>query len=131
TMVQWVGFERNRMPVEHAARSHGPSSYSLGKLLQLALDIMLATSDKPLRLTVQFGLIVALSGVGMSCWTLFQWFTDRLEVLGYATIIISLWLLAGAILITLGMVGLYVGKVFEGVKNRPIYIIGKTQNIHD
>jgi glycosyltransferase involved in cell wall biosynthesis len=125
TMVQWVGFERHLMPVEHAARTAGPSSYSFGKLFQLALDIMLATSDKPLRLTVQFGFIVASIGLLTAAWTFINWWLGNLSAnpLGYASLFFSLWLLSGFILMTLGMVGLYVGKTFEGVKNRPIYII--------
>jgi glycosyltransferase involved in cell wall biosynthesis len=125
TMVQWVGFERHRMPVEHATRTKGASSYSFGKLFQLALDIMLATSDKPLRLTVQFGFIVAGIGLLTAAWTFVNWWLGNLEAnpLGYASLFFSLWLLSGFILITLGMVGLYVGKTFEGVKNRPIYIV--------
>jgi len=125
TMVQWVGFERHRMPVEHAARSKGESTYSLGKQFQLALDIMLATSDKPLRLTVQLGFMVALIGLLMAGWTFVNWWLGNLTAnpLGYASLFFSLWLLSGFILITLGMVGLYVGKTFEGVKDRPIYIV--------
>lgn len=125
TMVQWVGFERHRMPVEHAARTQGNSSYNWTKMFQLALDIMLATSDKPLRLTVQLGFIVALIGLLMAAWTLVNWWLGNLtsNPLGYASLFFSLWLLSGFTLITLGMVGLYVGKTFEGVKNRPIYII--------
>jgi len=125
TMVQWVGFERHKMPVEHAARTQGSSSYNMGKMLQLALDIMLATSDKPLRLTVQLGFIVALIGLLTAAWTFVNWWLGNLSAnpLGYASLFFSLWLLAGFILMTLGMVGLYVGKTFEGVKNRPIYIV--------
>lgn len=128
TMVQWVGFERQKMPVEHAARAKGASSYSMGKLFQLALDIMLATSDKPLRLTVQLGFMVALTGLLVAVWTFVNWWLGRLDAnpLGYASLFFSVWLLSGFILITLGMVGLYVGKTFEGVKDRPIYIVKET-----
>jgi dolichol-phosphate mannosyltransferase len=86
---------------------------------------MLAYSDKPIRLTVKLGLLVALSGFLFAIYTLIRYFQGEIIVAGYASLIISLWLLTGFILVTLGMVGLYVGKTFEGVKRRPIYIVEK------
>lgn len=123
TMVRWVGFRHTSIVVSHASNENRSSSYNFRKLFNLALDIMLAYSDKPIRLTVKLGLMVALTGFGFALYTLFRYFQGDIIVAGYASLIISLWLLSGFILVTLGMVGLYVGKTFEGVKNRPIYIV--------
>jgi glycosyltransferase involved in cell wall biosynthesis len=125
TMVRWVGFRQTTLDVVHAANSERVSSYSFNKLFNLGLDIMLAFSDKPIRLTVKLGLGIALTGFLFAVFTLFRYLQGEIIVAGYASLIISLWVLSGFILITLGMVGLYVGKTFEGVKNRPIYIIEK------
>lgn len=125
TMVKWVGFRQTSIAVEHDANRDRKSSYSLGKLLDLGLDIMLAYSDKPVRLTVKLGLIIAFSGFLFAIFTLYKYLTGTIIVAGYASLIISIWVLTGIVLITLGMVGLYVGKTFEGVKGRPIYIIEK------
>lgn len=125
TMVKWVGFRQTSIPVEHGANGERSSSYSIGKLLDLGLDIMLAYSDKPVRLTVKLGLIIAFSGFLFAIYTLYKYLTGTIIVAGYASLIISIWVLTGIILITLGMVGLYVGKTFEVVKERPIYIIEK------
>lgn len=125
TMIKWLGFSTTKVDVDHAFRTHGNSNYNLHKMLNLALDIMLAFSDKPLRLTVKFGIIVALISFAFAIYTFLMWFSGNITVLGYASLITSIWFLAGCILITLGIVGLYVGKTFEGVKNRPIYIIDK------
>lgn len=125
TMVKWVGFRQTTMEVVHAARTEGGSSYNFRKLFNLALDIMLAYSDKPLRLTVKLGVIVAVSGFGFAIYTIVRYFLGDIIVPGYASLIISLWVLTGFVLSTLGMVGLYVGKTFEGVKQRPIYIVEK------
>jgi len=125
TMVKWVGFRQTSIAVEHDANGDRKSSYSLGKLLELGLDIMLAYSDKPVRLTVKLGLIIAFSGFLFAIFTLYKYLTGTIIVAGYASLIISIWVLTGIVLITLGMVGLYVGKTFEGVKERPIYIIEK------
>ena len=126
TMVKWVGFSTSYVNVEHASRSEGKSNYNLKKLLNLALDIILAYSDKPLRLIIKFGLSIALISFLMVIYVLFEKFTGKVSVSGYASLIISIWFLSGCILTTLGVVGLYIGKIFEGVKNRPSYIIEKT-----
>jgi polyisoprenyl-phosphate glycosyltransferase len=127
TMVQWVGFKQCVLEVTHAPRAKGDTSYSLNRLLHLALDIMLAYSDKPLRLTIKLGLMVALFGFAVAGWTFVNWLLGNLSdnPLGYASLFFSIWILSGFMLITLGMVGLYVGKTFEGVKNRPIYVIAE------
>jgi dolichol-phosphate mannosyltransferase len=123
TMVRWVGFNTATLNVEHAERPEGKSSYNLKKLLMLALDIILAYSDRPIRLVIKVGLGIAVSSIIFIFITFYQWWHGAIEVLGYASLIISIWFLSGCILITLGVVGLYVGKTFEGVKNRPIYIV--------
>ncbi|WP_266202570.1 glycosyltransferase family 2 protein [Pontibacter kalidii] len=125
TMVQWVGFETTSINVEHAERSQGKSNYNFDKLLRLALDIMLAFSDKPIRMVIKFGLFIALLSFVFVGFTLYKWLNNDIEVLGYASLIISIWFLTGCTLVTIGVVGLYVGKTFEGVKNRPLYIIDK------
>lgn len=125
TMVRWVGFRQTAIDVEHAANESRSSSYNFKKLFNLALDIMLAYSDKPIRLTVKLGLLVALTGFLFAIFTLIRYLQGEIIVAGYASMIISLWLLTGFILVTLGMVGLYIGKTFEGVKKRPIYIVEK------
>ena len=125
TMVKWVGFRQTSIPVIHAENGERGSTYNFKKLFNLALDIMLAYSDKPIRLTVKLGLIVALTGFLFAVYTLIRFWAGDIIVAGYASLIISIWMLTGFLLITLGMVGLYVGKTFEGVKKRPIYIIEK------
>ena len=125
TMVKWVGFNTCSIRVEHASRKDGKSSYNLKRLLNLAMDIILAYSDKPLRLAIKFGLSIALISFIFACYTLVRWYRDEIIVVGYSSLIISIWFLAGCILTTMGIVGLYVGKIFEGVKNRPIYIVEK------
>jgi dolichol-phosphate mannosyltransferase len=126
TMVKWVGFSTSYVNVEHASRSEGKSNYNLKKLLNLALDIILAYSDKPLRLIIKFGLSIAIVSFLMVIYVLFEKITGKVSVSGYASLIISVWFLSGCLLTTLGVVGLYIGKIFEGVKNRPSYIIEKT-----
>ncbi|MHA7129423.1 glycosyltransferase family 2 protein [Algoriphagus namhaensis] len=126
TMVKWVGFSQASIAVDHAPNTQRESAYNFRRLFNLALDIMLAYSDKPIRITVKLGLGVSLTGFLFAIFTLIQYLRGEIIVAGYASLIISIWVLTGFLLITLGMVGLYVGKTFEGVKDRPIYIIEKS-----
>ncbi len=123
TMVRWVGFRAGGLAVAHAERPEGTSSYNLRRLLNLALDIILAYSDKPLRLTVKIGLLISVSAFLMVFLTLVRYFLGYIWEPGYASLIISIWFFAGLLLSVLGMVGLYIGKTFEQVKNRPIYLL--------
>ena len=126
TMVKWVGFEKAYVDVEHASRAEGNSNYNMKKLFNLSLDIVLAYSDKPLRLIVKLGLMTALFSFLLVLYNLYAKITGHFTVSGYASLMVSIWFLSGCILTTLGVIGLYIGKIFEGVKDRPSYIIEKT-----
>jgi len=123
TMVRWVGFRTASLDVKHESRLGGQTSYNLKRLMNLALDICLAYSDKPLRLAVGTGFVISLIGFVFAGLTMVQAFRGEIQVLGYASLIVSLWVLAGLMIFILGVVGLYVGKCFEGVKRRPAFII--------
>lgn len=125
TMIKWVGFNVAKVDVEHDFRTDGKSSYNFKKLIRLALDIILAYSDKPIRILIKFGLLVSFSSFVMAIFILLKWIHGDIYVLGYTSIMVSIWFFSGVIISTLGIVGLYVGKTFECVKNRPIYIVDK------
>lgn len=125
TMVRSIGFKSSSVNIEHANRVEGKSSYTFKKLTKLALDIMLANTDKPMRLTVRLGFYVAAFAILFGVYVFIRAVFFGFAVTGYASIIFSIWFLSGLILATLGIVGLYIGKIFEGVKNRPVYIVEK------
>jgi dolichol-phosphate mannosyltransferase len=124
-MVTWVGFKSTKVEVDHASRLEGVTSYNFQKLMHLAIDIILANSDKPLRIVVKAGLLISAFSVVIAIKTLLNYLNGEIIVLGYASMLISIWLLSGVIIATLGIVGLYVGKTFQGVKKRPNFIIDK------
>jgi dolichol-phosphate mannosyltransferase len=126
TMVRWVGFRSGSLAVAHAGRSAGQSSYGIRQLFRLAVDIVLAYSDKPLRLTVQLGLGISVVAFLMVMLTLVRYCAGHSWPPGYVSLFISVWFFAGLLLSALGMVGLYVGKIFEQVKGRPIYLVDIT-----
>jgi polyisoprenyl-phosphate glycosyltransferase len=128
-MARWVGFKKTAIDVTHAERYEGKTSYSWSKLIDLGLDIAIAYSDKPLKLAVKLGLSISLLALLYTIYNLYAYFTGIIKVPGFASIIISIWFLAGLIIFILGIVGLYIGKTFEGIKNRPIYIEDQTINL--
>lgn len=125
TMVTWVGFKSCGLNVEHAKRDDGGSTYTLGKLLRLSLDIILANSEKPMKLTVKVGLIISFLSILFVGITIVRYFMGAIQVQGYLSLILSVWFFSGLIITTLGVMGLYIGKIFQGVKSRPIYITEK------
>ncbi len=125
TMVRWVGFRTTTLDVAHASRPNGSTSYDLKKLLDLALDICLAYSDKPLRLAVSTGFVVTAVGFCFAGYTFVKALRGEIQVIGYASLTVSLWVLSGLIILMIGIVGLYVGKSFEVVKRRPSFIVDK------
>ncbi len=128
TMVRWVGFRVRTIDVAHDSRCSGESGYNFSKLLRLAVDIILANSDKPLRMVVKTGFLIAAVGFGFAGYMIMRALRGEIIVLGYASLIVSIWVLAGLIIVILGMVGLYIGKIFEGVKQRPPFIVSELLN---
>jgi glycosyltransferase involved in cell wall biosynthesis len=124
-LVQYVGFKSTTINISHASREEGQTSYSLKRLFKLALDVILAYSDKPLRTIIKLGLIISLLSFAYVAYSLWQWYNDMIIVPGYTSLIASVWFLSGVLISTLGVIGLYLGKIFEAVKSRPIYLIEK------
>ena len=124
-MVQWVGFNKDVISVKHSNRFEGKSSYNFKKLLELALDISLAYSVKPLKLTVKLGFFISSLSMIYALYTIFEYYNGYIKVSGFTTLAVSIWFLSGIIIFILGIIGLYIGKIFDGIKNRPLYIIGK------
>ncbi|HUM50427.1 MAG TPA: glycosyltransferase family 2 protein [Chitinophagales bacterium] len=128
SMILWVGFSKTTLDVEHQERQTGTSGYNFSRMFKLALDVMLAYSDKPIRLVIKMGFFISLFTLLIGLYYLYLNITNQILVPGYTSLIISIWFLSGLIILILGILGLYIGKTFEGVKNRPIYIIEKKLN---
>jgi dolichol-phosphate mannosyltransferase len=128
-MVRWTGFRSTSIAVRHDARGEGESAYSLRKRLRLALDVILSSSDKPLRLVAALGIVVSLGAIGMTVYSLVRYLHGDVTVAGYTSLIASMWLIAGVMLFCMGIIGLYVGRVFESVKQRPAFIVRERLNL--
>lgn len=128
TMVQWVGFKQTKISINHAKREAGTSSYTLKTLLKLAFSNIIAFSDKPLRLTVYVGFMLTAVALLFAGIVLVRYVMGEIIVSGYASLIFSIWFLSGLIIAIMGIIGIYIGKVFERVKDRPVYIIAEKIN---
>ncbi|QXP67474.1 glycosyltransferase family 2 protein [Polaribacter sp. AHE13PA] len=129
TMINWVGYDKVVVPVKHAKRLEGSSSYSFGKLLSLAFDNIVSFSNKPLKIFVKFGFLLVFISVLMIVYNLYLSLSNHIVVKGYSTIIISIWFLSGCLISIMGVIGVYLGKVFDKVKARPSYIVYQKKNI--
>lgn len=129
TMVQWVGFRKYYLPVEHSVRYEGKTSYNFKGLMRLALNTIIAFSDKPLRLTAKAGFSIAFISFLIGIVYCFLYLIGHIKVLGFTTLILSTWFLSGVLMLILGVLGLYVGKVFEKVKERPTFIVSQSCNL--
>jgi glycosyltransferase involved in cell wall biosynthesis len=130
-VLGWLGFRRAHVDVEHRDRPTGRSSYTPFALFRHAVTLAVTYSDKPLRMSIYFG--VALSGISflLGIWLAINYFTSNVGqlALGWTSIILSHLFMSGLMLISLGVVGLYIGRIFEQVKHRPVFVVRETRNL--
>ena len=128
-MNHWVGFRTFTLPIPHAERVDGKSSsYSLRKRIELALNTAVAFSTKPLRLIIYLGSIITVLAFVMAAAIVLNYIFGNKIVSGWFTLFVSLWFVFGMMMITLGVVAIYLGSIFEQTKNRPITIISEVLN---
>lgn len=122
-MVSWVGFKQTALPYKRAERFAGESKYPLRKMLRFAIDGILSFSTKPLQLSVGFGMLcasLALAGILYALWL--RLFTN-IWVEGWTALMIAVLFLGGVQLISVGILGEYIGRIYNEVKNRPLYVV--------
>jgi dolichol-phosphate mannosyltransferase len=122
-LVQWLGFPAASIEVEHAERFDGKSSYTFAKLWKLAAETIIAYSDKPLRLSVSFGFLMALFAFCSGIYILLRGIMYSSPVMGWSSLFVSLYFIGGIIIANLGILGIYLGKTFDESKKRPLYIV--------
>lgn len=122
-LVQWMGFPTASIEVEHAERFEGKSTYTFAKLWKLAAETIIAHSDKPLRLAVRFGFLMAFFSFFYGACILGRALFYSSPIPGWSSLIVSLYFIGGIIIAILGILGIYLGKTFDESKKRPLYII--------
>ncbi|MEV9616326.1 glycosyltransferase family 2 protein [Aliarcobacter butzleri] len=124
--IDWLGFRRTNVDIEHAKRGEGKSSYTLKKLINLAIDSIVAQSNKPLKLSIKFGFIMALFSLLYAAWLMVRYFLFSIPVEGWTSMMVSFYFIGGLLFANMGFLGLYIGKIFDETKNRPLYVVSET-----
>jgi len=128
-LVDWMGFPTASIPVRHAERFAGQGAYNLRRLWHLAQDVIIAYSDKPLRISVRFGFFISLLAFVYGVYVVGHALAHRVSVVGWSSLIASVYFLAGIIISILGIIGIYLGRTFDETKKRPLYVVRDRRNV--
>lgn len=131
TLLSYVGFHKCTIDVEHSERFEGKSSYSFGKLMKLMFDITISNSNKPLRIITEIGFLFSLLAFILAIYNVVAYFLGINNLQGFTTTVFSIWFLGGLLMMVLGVIGLYIGKIFDQVKQRPLFIVEETINMDE
>ena len=124
-MSAWLGFRRTSLPFEVAERTTGTSKWSLGRLFSLSLHAIASFSARPLQAASSVGILfVILAGV-LAVQTIARWMSGTAAD-GFTTVIMLELLIGGCVLLSLGLLGVYIARIFSEVKGRPRYIVSET-----
>lgn len=124
-LISWMGFPSASIEVRHDERFAGNTSYTFRSLWKLAMETIIAYSDKPLRISIRFGFLISTLAFTYGAYIIYRALMYGVAVTGWGSLIVSIYFLGGIIISILGIMGVYLGKVFEETKRRPLYIIGK------
>jgi dolichol-phosphate mannosyltransferase len=119
----WVGFRQVGLAYERDRRFAGEPKYTLAKLFGLAYDGVFSVSSTPLRMTVYAGFGLSALAFLAGLWVIYQKLVNGIALAGWASTIVIMTFLGGVILVTLGIIGEYVSRIYEEVKQRPLYVV--------
>lgn len=125
----WVGFKQIGVEYERAARFDGESGYTLKKLMKIALDGIFSFSSVPIRTITLLGFFGLLFAITYSILVIYEYFASGIEVKGFATLAIIISFFSSLTLVCLGIIGEYIVRIYDEVRDRPYTIIEKTVNV--
>jgi dolichol-phosphate mannosyltransferase len=121
--IAWLGFKSTYVMFERDERKYGKTNYPFRKMLRLAFNGITAFSDSPLKLAAQLGFVVCVISFLIGVYALYGYYFNRNTVPGWASTIISVTFLGGVQLLSLGIIGEYISRIINNVRNRPLYVI--------
>ena len=124
-LYAWIGFKSIGVPFLVEKRAHGSSSFSYSRLTRFAFDGLTSFSTLPLKIWTYIGTLVSMFAIGMAVTVLVDTLLHGNDVPGYATIVISIMFFSGVQIISLGVLGEYIGRIFAEVKGRPLYLVAE------
>lgn len=129
-LYEWIGLSKKVIYYENVQRNDGQSKWSLSSLISYAIDGILSFNTKPLRLCLYLGMIFMALGIAYIGLMLIGIMTNGIDVPGYFTIISAVLILGGLQIICLGIIGEYIGRIYNETKKRPLYILDE-ENFHE
>jgi dolichol-phosphate mannosyltransferase len=126
--IKWLGFKRTYIEASHGERFSGKPSYTLKKRVNLALDIILSFSDRPLKFAIGIGIFMSILSFSLILWILLGVLNWGFTQVGWPSLMAVILLIGGVVLIVLGIIGTYIGRIFREVRNRPLYVIDEKLN---
>jgi dolichol-phosphate mannosyltransferase len=126
--IQWLGFRKASIKANHGVRFAGTPSYTIKSRIKLATDIILSFSERPLKFSIFIGLFFSLLSIIAVLVIIIYKTKYGFDVLGWPSLISSIFLIGGLQLMVLGVIGVYIGRVFQEVKRRPLFIIQERVN---
>ena len=129
SQVKYLGFKDTAIDVEHNERSEGKSSYSLLKRFKLGFDVIVSNSNKPLRFAVGLGFGMSALSFLLALYNIIAKWAGIIQVPGYTTTVFSIWFVGGLLLLVMGTMGLYIGKIYDQVKGRQLFIVKDKVNL--
>jgi len=124
-MTAWIGFQREQIPFEVASRAGGQSNWSVFKKLRLAVNGISGFSSIPLQLVTFVGIAFLIFSVVFGVYTLVLQLTGH-SVSGFATVILLLLIIGSLLMISLGIIGIYLARIYDEIKHRPRYLVSRT-----
>ncbi len=121
--LKWLGFKQTAIDIEADERLAGKSGYNFRKKIRMATEFITAQSNKPLMFAVRLGFFFSIGAFTYIIWQLINFFTTGDLPSGWTSTIVSVYLLGGLILFFMGVLGIYIGYIFNEVKGRPLYVI--------
>jgi len=129
--VVWVGFKQTAVTFSRAGRFAGSTKYPLSKMLRFAVDGITSFSIVPLRLSSFFAVLSGVIALGIALWAGWVRFFVNGVVPGWTSILLAISLASAAQFLMIGILGEYVGRIYEEVKRRPLYVVGDRHNLDD
>lgn len=128
-LVAWIGFRQTAVYYDRSARFAGDTHYPLHKMLRFASDGIVSFSTLPLRIATLLGVFSGMIAMGVAVWVLLAVFSGAYVVPGWATLMLAVSLASSAQLLMIGILGEYLGRVYDEVKRRPLYLVDETKNL--
>ena len=130
-LYSWIGFKSIGIPFKVVQRQAGHSKFSIHKLSKLAFNALISFSELPLHIWALVGALIALVSIFYALWVITETLIYGINVPGWATMTVGMFFLGGIQLLSIGILGEYISRIFIEVKGRPNYIVAKTSDFHD